>query len=422
MTGIQPGPMDRGVLVPGRAPLTQAIAPAVRIGLGVLVASILCISLLRYGSGFRQYTYLANAFLHGKFSVDDLPSYYPDKVVLGGHTYAALTPMPALLAMPVVAVLGTSFDEIALAYPFTLANILLLLLLLRRLRVDRGLRKPLLALFFCGTVYLPVLANGRSWLLAHIVATTFLLLAVDEVLSRRRSILIGVWLGAAFLSRSTTLFSLPFFVLMLLPSGDLQPRAWIRLGARLLAGLAVPVCFYLYYNYARFGNPFESGYVLSIAGTPALADALKLGLFSVAHLPKNLYALLLAGPQAFPSFAAPALQFPFIYPSPWGLSIFLTTPAFVYAFAADRRERLVRAAWVACGCILVPLLLYFGNGWAQFGYRYALDLYPFLFLPTSLGIARHFDRTARILIVASILVCVWGAWWEVLGFDAFPVM
>lgn len=404
------------------ARLRSGAGHVIRIILAVAILATLAISLSWFGRDYRYFTYLANAFLHGAFSVNDLPASYFDRLTIGNATYLSLAPMPGILMVPLVSVFGTAFDDVVLAYLFTVVNIVLVLLLLKRIAIARELRKPLLVLFFCGTIYLSVLANGRSWLLAHIIAITFLLFAINEVLAERHIPLIGLWLGLAFLTRSMTILTLPFFVWLLAPPG----KAWLHriapVGLKLFAGLAIPAAFFLYYNYTRFGNPFETGYGLAQTGNSDLVAALKLGLFSAAHVPKNLYAFLLAVPQPYPSFSAPVLQFPYIYPSPWGLSIFLTTPAFIYAFAANRRERLVRAAWLAVGLVLFPLLFYYGNGWVQFGFRYALDFYPFLFILTVLGMAQHFDRRARLLILISVLINIWGAWWEVFGYKIFPVL
>ena len=395
---------------------------ALRILLAVAVIGTLGVSLLLPSPGMHHFIYLANAFMHGSFAVNDLPSIYADKVVVGDNIYLPLAPLPGILLMPFAGIFGTGFDEQWLAYGFTVANLLLTWALLKRLAIESSVRRWLSLLFFSGTVYLSALVIGRSWFLAHMIAMTFLLLAINETLSQRRVWLVGVWMGLAFLTRSPTIFALPFFIWMLKPAQVTWRRpAWLfAAGAKLGLGLAVPFLFFFYYNYSRFGGPLETGYGHAFVGSPVLVDALKLGLFSLAHIPKNLYALLLAVPQAYPSLSAPALAFPYIYPSPWGMGIFFTTPAFVYIFAAKWHERLVRPAWLAVGLVLAPLITYYGVGWFQFGYRYALDLYPFLFVLTALGMARRFDSPARALVVISVVINIWGAWWQMIGFRALP--
>lgn len=399
-----------------------SIWPLVRMLLAVAILSTLGVSLLLPKEENRHFIYLANAFIHGTFSVNNLPNTYHDKVLIANDIYLPLAPMPALLLMPFVGLLGLDFDELWLAYFFTASNVLFLRALLKRLAIPASLHRYLLALFLCGTIYLSALAVGRSWFLSHIIAVTFLLLAINETLSRQRPHLIGFWLGLAFLTRSPTIFALPFFVWMLKPNGSSlsEPRWLLAQGATMLLGLIIPLFFFFYYNSVRFNNPFETGYGQAIVGSSVLSDALKYGLFSPIHLPKNLYAFLLALPQAYPSFSASVLNFPYIYPSPWGMGLFFTTPAFCYIFGARQPERLVRAAWLAVGLVLVPLLFYYGVGWIQFGYRYALDLYPFVFILTVLGMTKHFNRIARLLIVLSIVINVWGAWWQMIGFRVLP--
>lgn len=390
--------------------------------LSITLLSSLYFSFSNYARDNHHFVYLANAFAHGSFSVNNLPPDYIDKVQIGGDTFIPLAPMPAILLVPLVDAFGIQFDDLWLAYLFTAANALLLWLLLKRLSVPAFTRRYLLPLFLFGTVYLSSLVVARSYFLSHIMATTFLLLAINETVGERREPLIGFWLGASFLTRSPTIFSLPFFIWMLKPKDAswVNPTWVFSVSYKLVLGLAAPLAFYFYYNYARFNNPLETGYGSAVLLTTTLTEARQVGLFNLAHVPKNLYSLLLAAPQAYPSFSSPTLSFPYVYPSPWGMGLFFTTPAFAYIFAADWHKRIARAAWLAIGLVLLPLVLYYGVGWIQFGFRYALDFYPFLFILVALGMANRFDRLARLLITLSIAINLWGAWWQMIGFFMLP--
>jgi len=256
-----------------------------------------------------------------------------------------------------------------------------------------------------------VLVQCNSWFLSHILTTTCLLLALDESLVTRRNVLLGVWLGAAFLTRVTAVFALPYFLYVMWHEGRLNAKTIAQCAVGLMPALA----FFLWYNFARFGSAFETGYAHAVVGSPALADALSYGLFSPAHIPKNLFALFLATPQPVPGWDAPILQFPYILPSGWGLSIFFTTPVFVYALRAHLRDARVVGAWLAVVATLIPLLTYYGIGWRQFGYRYALDFYPFLFIPTALALNNHLTPFTRALIVMCIIINLWGALLSMIG-------
>lgn len=370
----------------------------------------------------EHFPYLAESLLQGAFTVNHIQTFHPDLVHWGENLYIPLAPMPAILLMPFVAVFGVSFDDRWLAILSALATCLVIWRVLQHLEVPRAIRKTCLILFFLGTIYLASLVEGRSWFLSHIVATLFMFLAIDEALSTRRALLIGIWGGLAFLTRSPTVFALPAFLYWLRPAETRwSDMRWLgQTSVRLAFGYTVAFFFFGYYNYARFGSVFETGYGLASVATPTLFEAMSFGLFSPIHLAKNIYSFLLAMPQAYPSFNAPVLEFPYLYPSPWGMGLFFTTPAFICIFSPSWRDRVVRGAWLGALLVLIPLVFYYGVGWIQFGYRYALDLYPFLFVLVALGFKTRPRRFLNALVGVCVAINVWGAWWQAIGFFSLP--
>jgi hypothetical protein len=101
-----------------------------------------------------------------------------------------------------------------------LLNIWLVLGILKSFSQSRSADLPFegiawyVSLFALGTEHVYATLQGDVWFTAHIVATTFLLLYLGETLHRRRPSVAGVYLGLASLSRITTLFTFPFFVLL----------------------------------------------------------------------------------------------------------------------------------------------------------------------------------------------------------------
>jgi hypothetical protein len=179
-------------------------------------------------------------------------------------------------------------------------------------------------------------------------------------------------------------------------------------------GMSGPLLMLGLYNYARFGSPLESGYGIAALGATTLIDARGYGMFSLAHVPKNLFMMLLQGPVPFPSEDAPVLAFPYVWPSPWGMGIFYTSPALLYAFRGFRerlRQPLAQAAWLGILFVMVPLITYYGVGWIQFGYRYALDFMPFLLLLAATALPNPMPRLAKGLVLASVAVTIWGSIW-----------
>jgi hypothetical protein len=58
---------------------------------------------------------------------------------------------------------------------------------------------------------------------------------------------------------------------------------------------------------------------------------------------------------------------------------------------------------------MLPIVTYYGVGLQQFGYRYALDFTPLLLVLAALGLPSPLTVGARVLVVVSVLVNLWGA-------------
>jgi hypothetical protein len=109
-------------------------------------------------------------------------------------------------------------------------------------------------------------------------------------------------------------------------------------------------------------------------------------------------------------------------PSKFGMSILLTTPAFLlipFVAALAWRQRVVMGALLAVVAIGLVNLAHFSQGWVQFGYRFSLDFAPFALVLVTIGIAwlgktrRGFGWVAVPLVALSILVNAWGVYWGV---------
>lgn len=359
----------------------------------------------------QHYVYLAAAFLRGHLDVVAPPGvvkpygyfvYMPD-----GRMYVPLSPLPALLMIPGVLVWGLHFNGGLVNYLLSGINAWLLWMILGRIGIlDRSRRIWFTLLFLAGTNYFSAMNGATSWYQAHVLTVTLVLAALNETLGKRRAWLIGIFLGGLVLTRITAVCALPFYMMMLY---DGRFSTWFRRMLQMSVGGIVAFILLCAYNYARFGTPFENGYVLVPLNSAVLDAARDVGLFSLAHVPKNLYAMFLLGPQAYPSIDAPVLQFPYIAPSYWGMGLFWSTPAFIAAFFAPRSSKLVRACWIACICVAIPLCLYYGIGKAQNGYRYALDFLPFLYINAVLVLNNRWGPGSRWLIYASIISSLWAA-------------
>ncbi|HEY7522138.1 MAG TPA: hypothetical protein VH720_00590 [Candidatus Limnocylindrales bacterium] len=391
---------------------------AVVVGLGVVALSALVfwLSNRQFDAGRGDFFYLADAFLHGRTWLDFRPG-PADVIVVGDRTYVPFAPFPAIALMPVVAILGpVTADQVESGINALLAAAGLGLgwLLLGRLGVERLRdRAWLVALLGFSTAIWWVTTRGGVWHTGQLIATILTIACLAELWGRRRAALIGLLAGAAFLTRAPLAFAIPFYALLLLPATDAdlstiptRPRVWPWLAWVLLgAGALVSLAFFLWYNADRFGSVLESGYALATL-PDWLAARRDLGLFSLAHLGPNLDYLLYHG---FHRISNP----PFLRPDGLGLSILVTSPGLLLAARADWRAP---RSWLLLGAaiaVLVPSLLYYGGGWLQYGYRYALDSIPFLFALAGLAVAQrgHVGRLWQLLIVVGVLVNAFGVYW-----------
>ena len=321
-----------------------------------------------------DFFYLADAFLHGRTWLDVRLG--PQDVILqNGHVYVPFAPFPAIALMPIVAVVGPQVAdqwETGINAALAATAVGLGWWFVSRAGVRSLLdRLALVVLLGFSTQIWWITTRGGVWHTGQLIATILTLACLVELWGSQRAWLIGLLAGAAFLSRAPLAFAIPFYALLLAGERVWEPRRWPwPRWARLVAGVLPSIVLFFWYNAVRFGSPFESGYAL--ATLPEWLEAQRrLGLFSTAHIGMNVNYLFTKLPQF-------STTFPFLYPDGLGMAIFLTSPGLLYAIRAPWRAS--RTWWLAGAALLVliPTLLYYGGGWLQFGYRYALDSIPFV--------------------------------------------
>jgi hypothetical protein len=400
----------------------------VLIPLGLCVLSFAVYTWIKNGAhtDLDYFVPLADALLHGSLGLADAPSWLNEVVPRNDLYYVVYPPMPALVVLPFVALFGPGFDQGWASIVVGAANVAIVYAVLRGMGVARRERVVLSLVFAFGTIVWYSAAAGSSWHFAHVVATACMLLAIRACQLDARPALIGLLFGAAVMSRLPLLLAAPFFLAYIVdrvqrdaedPPNEttfgsllaLRPkvrdlpidlRAVFDYGWPLAAGVAVWLVGYLIYNNTRFGSPFENGYAL----IPGLLDEAQYhdGFFSIVNIPRKLYALFLTTP-------AEVGEFPWVQPHALGgLSILLTTPLFLWSIKARRPDWFNLGAWVAVGLILIPILLHADPGGLQFGFRYAQDFYPFLFLLTVRGLGGKLSFEAWIAIAIGFLVNLWG--------------
>ena len=380
-------------------------------------------------------------------------------------------PLPGLVLVPFVALWGLATDERAVSVAFGAIDVGLAWWALGQLRVSRSIRLATTLFFAVGTVFFYAAQEGTTWFFAHVVAVGCALLAVGVALGGdpgaddaveaaptagdllapiglairrpfgvidRRQLVAGLLFGLACTARLTVVFGAQF--LLFVGSGG----SWVRRAISAGIGTAIPVSLLLAYNLASSGQLFQPGYDYQYraeaSGYPTLNYHPDWSIEDIRYLPQNLGILFLQAPAILPDALPttlmtpgdPACQAPdaqrglfdrdcpIAEPEAIGMSILLTSPAYLFVLSAlwRARSRLVAGAFLAVVAIAFVNLLHFSQGWVQFGYRFSNDFVAFALPLVAAGMARR-DRVGWLgvgLVALSIAINAWGvAWGNILG-------
>ena len=230
-----------------------------------------------------------------------------------------------------------------------------------------------------------------------------------DLVPEPRQFVAGILFGLACTSRLTVAFAAPFFLLVG-PGGSWKKRGW---SAALGAG--IPIGLLVVYNVVSTGHVFHPGYQylyeLEAGFYKALNYNLDWEIEDLRYLPQNVAIMFFNTPVWNPTVVPSALGLggplcvdpsavrglfnpacPIVLPRDTGMSILLTSPAYLLALPAIRWgfgiSRLVTGAGIAVVIVAVINLMHFSQGWVQFGYRFSLDFSPWAILLVAIGLER----------------------------------
>jgi hypothetical protein len=347
---------------------------------------------------YNNFVLLADAFVHGRVWID-WPGAYIDALRYGDRYYVIEAPMPALLLVPVVRLVGSHADQRLLAEILGAVATYAGWEIARTLDVPWRTRALLCGFLLLGTDLFWCAMLGDVWFIAHVASVAFTLLAILELLRERRGWVVAAFAACAVESRFTMVVALPVYGAMLAYGRGSTAECRRRIAAY-VATLAPVAALWVGYNEARWGTPTDIGYTAwyhqDNAGMPTGSP------FRLAYLAYQLQSFFIQAPERSPDY-------PYLIPSIGGTALTWTSPALVIALFA-RRNSLAAAMWLLAILAAIPNLLYYVNGYAQFGMRHALDFEPFLFVLMALALRRGARPIATILILYSMAVGVWGVW------------
>ncbi len=368
-----------------------------------------------YENPFAYFDKLAAAFLRGELYIkSDIKA---DLTIYGSRWYVPFPPLPSLLLVPYMWWTGAkTADTVLFSIILSAVNVVMVYGMLVAL-VKRGWSKLgrgdviwLTVLFGLGTVHFYMSLQGSVWFLAQLATFTFATLSVWLALAKRHPLIIGLALGVAMLARPHIALLAPLLLAIWWHGRNPSASEWLQPLLKHAILLALPLFVamgsLLWYNFARFEDPLDFGYI-SQNVDPFLKDDLETyGQFNRYFIPRNAKALLWATPELNGEGELPGF-----WPNRQGMSIFLTTPAFVFLLWRGRKDWLYAGALVSLGLILVPLLTYYNTGWWQFGYRFSLDFMMILMLLLATTAGERLSWPFKSLIILAVLMNAWGVVW-----------
>src|SRR2546423_1601059 len=286
----------------------------------------------------------------------------------GGCLWVVPPPLPAILSLPLVPFFPTAVAQVVASRVAGGASAGVLYYGLRAYGAPRAYALAGAVLSAFGTTLFFSSVDGRAWYAAHSASMLFLALAFAVAARGGSTLAVGALIGISALARLPVALAAPALALLCARrAGTPYGRS---LGGVVAGGLPFAIV-YAGYNLLRWGTVLDDGYVRLIQGDVFFNH----GLLSPLYLLRQLHAIFLEPPDLIPGT-------PFFFrPHFSGMSLFLTTPAFVWIFLAlreVRRDIAVAATAAAALLALLPDLFHATWGFHQFGYRFSIDAQPFL--------------------------------------------
>ncbi len=330
----------------------------------------------------QQFSFLAMSFLEGSLAFTQMPGTWNDSVLFNSQYYWPLGPFPAVVVLPFVFTFGLLGQIFYQGYLQIILVPIVFYIIYKIAKIYRYTHSDsiILAGAFCfASAFLGVALIPWSWYFSHVITVLLTFVAIYEYLTTKRYWLIGILFGLIFLTRTSASLAVMLFGLLLVFKNSIDSKTRIMKLSQLIIPFGFAVVILGLYNLFRFGNPLEQGYSYQLIPEHAQI-ARSYGILNPIHIPGNLYYFLLATPlPVFRDGVSSVLQFPFLKSNSWGMSVFITSPYFVYLFLLSHKDKLSKIILFTVVIIALVIFNYYGVGWRQFGYRYSLDFLPLLF-------------------------------------------
>jgi hypothetical protein len=345
--------------------LRERRADLAPLALAVFALAVYLLSNPLRSNLYNHFVWQADAYLHGRFAIEwpvstgaFVNDYFQDVMPLSstpGYGLIPYPPLPAVLILPLVALFGLATDAASVAALVGAGNVGVAWLISRKLTSTNAQALLATAFYGFGTVAWYAAMLGSTWFLAHVVASAFLLLAINVALGgelatgdtrgrerrdrafERRQFVAGILFAMAALARLTTILGGPFFAFV--GRGRFAARA-----VSAAAGAVIPLALLVTYNLVSTGSPFHPAYDYAYRTEYTPRAELRHDDWApedIRYIPQNLVIMLAwlptLRPQCDSALLDPACA-P-LQPDPLGMSLLLSSPGYLLAAGVVLRRR-----------------------------------------------------------------------------------
>ncbi len=329
-------------------------------------------------NNWDSYTLQAMAWRNGSFALGQNYEYL-ELAIYNGDWYVSFPPFPSVVMLPLTFLFGVDTPNNFVIMVVVLLAIVFAYLCFKKIG-STDIEAMFWAVFFVlGSNMLWMSTMGSVWFMAQALNLLLCFAAVFCMLVQKKALCLLLLALAVGCRPFSVCLLLVMFVLFCMHEKQKYPnKSVLWCVVRQLKYLIAPAVIagvYLWYNYARFGDPLEFGH--NYLPEFMAVDSAQ---FSAKYIPENLYRFFVrpvtitqAGRLTFPLFDG----FMFYIANP----IFLVW--FIYLVKDIVKKQFTWEKAVLCGGFAANMLLLIAHktlgGW-QFGARYTVDLIPFVLL------------------------------------------
>lgn len=347
---------------------------------------------------YDQHTRQAQAWLHGRMTIDYAPAYL-EIASFEGRSFNSFPPTPSLFELPLILLFGDATPSYLMLYMFASLALISLYDLGVKMRLRSSRAAALSVCLIFGTNVLVSVATGGVWAQGQIYGFCLAIFALRWI--SPRPALAYLALSLAVGCRPFYFFYFPLLIVLDYQWSKRHPGRIIRTAVLSFFPYVAAMALY---NWARFHNPAEFGHTYL-----PWSRQLKNGVFSLAYLPGNFFHTFIN----LPTFGG---KTHFLEFHGRGTAFVLNNPIVALGIAGLSspfvKKEVRSAAVLVLAIVGFCLLLHESNGWYQFGLRYCIDIAPIAAIGAIAAFRslRH-DATIIGLTLFSVGINFYGIWW-----------